>query len=185
MIMLFALCVSLALSPTPLDTTVTFGVVRRDVTGDTIPEVLTLTGTGRTVESLLVTFTIASSGQTLHSQSWRLTPASFDSQRRISATEYHERLGEYGGWFFAESRFMSPQAFLSWLEASTRRRVPLIPAVIARNMTPNDTVRARRIWDQMQRADITVFQFSPGGDRIQFIGWSPIERRFYDLVECC
>ena len=183
--MLLAFSLVLALPVLPLDTTVTFGVVKRDLTGDTIPEVLTLVGTGRTIESLQVTFTIASEGQSLRLQSWRLTPASFDTQRQISAAEYRTRLGEYGGWFFSETRFMSPRMFLSWLQASSRRGVRLIPVAIARDIALNDTVRARRIWEQMQGAPITVFQFSPGGDRIQFIAWSATERRFYDLLECC
>lgn len=183
--MLFAFSLAVALPIMPLDTTVTFGVVTRELTGDTIPEVLTLVGTGRTLETLQVTFTIASGGQSLRSQSWRLTPASFDTQRRISAAEYRTRLNEYGGWFFSETKFMSPRGFLSWLQASFRRGIPLIPVAIARDLASSDTARARRIWDHMQGAAITVFQFSPGGDRIQVIGWSATERRFYDLVECC
>ena len=183
--MLCAFSLVLTLSVIPPDTTVTFGVVTRDLTGDTIPEVLTLVGTGRTVDSLQVTFTITSSGRSLRSQSWRLGPASFDTQRQISAAEYRTRLNEYGGWFFSETKFMSPRGFLSWLQAASRRRIPLIPVAIGRDLAPSDTVRARRIWAQMQSAAITVFQFSSGGDRIQVIGWSATERRFYDLVECC
>src|SRR5216117_1892763 len=52
------------------DTTVTFGVVKRDLTGDSIPEVLTLSGTGDTIDSLEVTFTIQSSGRTRYSRTW-------------------------------------------------------------------------------------------------------------------
>ena len=183
--MLFALCATLAIPLAPLDTTVAFGVVKRDLTGDTIPEVLTLTGTGRTIDSLQVTFTIESSGQTHYSRSWRLTRASFDPRRRISDAEYRTRLREYGGWFFSESKFTSPTGILSWLQASARLHVPLIPQVIARDMTPNDSERAQRTWDEMQKAGITVFRFSPGGDAIKVIGWSATDHRFYDLLECC
>src|SRR5216117_951205 len=118
------------------DTTVTFGVVKRDLTGDSIPEVLTLSGTGDTIDSLEVTFTIQSSGRTRYSRTWRVTRASFDQRRRISDAELWTRLTEYGNAFFADSKFMSPTRFLTWLQASARLHIPLIPEVIARDMTP-------------------------------------------------
>jgi len=34
-------------------------------------------------------------------------------------------------------------------------------------------------------AAITVFQYSPGGDAIDVIGWSAADARFYNLLECC
>ena len=60
----------LVMSPTPTDTTVTISTVKRDLTGDGVPEVLSLTGTGPTIDSLNVTFTIKSSGRTLYSTTW-------------------------------------------------------------------------------------------------------------------
>ncbi len=166
------------------DTTVTFGVVKRDLTGDSIPEILTLSGTGDTIDSLEVTFTIQSSGRSRYSRTWGLTRASVD-RRRISDAELRTRLTEYGRAFFADSKFMSPPRLLAWLQASARLHIPLIPDVIAGEMTPNNLQRARTIWEEMQAAGITVFEFSPGGDAITVIGWSATDYRFYNLLECC
>jgi hypothetical protein len=170
---------------TTADTTVTFGVVERDLTGDGIPEVLTLSGTGETMDSLEVKFTVDVSGRTVYSRTWPLTRASFDPRRRISDTELQARLDDYGGWFFAESKFISSTQFVDWLEDSFRLHIPRIPLVIGRGMTPNDSVRGRRAWEGMQAAGVTLFQFSPGGNAIEVIGWSPTEERFFDLLECC
>ena len=114
-----------------------------------------------------------------------MTRASFDQRRRISDAELWTRLTEYGNAFFADSKFMSPTRFLTWLQASARLHIPLIPEVIARDMPPNNLPRARTIWGEMQTAGITVFEFSPGGDAIKVIGWSATDERFYDLLECC
>jgi len=174
----------LVLPSTRADTTLTFGVVKRDLTGDSIPEVLTLSGTGSTLDSLEVTFRIQSSGKTSYSRTWSLTRASF-GRRRLSDAALQARLAEYGREFFTKSKFMSPKGFLSWLQASARLHIPLIPEVIARDMTPNDLPRARATWEAMQGAAITVFQYSPGGDAIDVIGWSAADARFYNLLECC
>jgi len=48
-----------------------------------------------------------------------------------------------------------------------------------------DSTRARRIWEEMQTAGITIFEFSPGGDAVMSIGWSATDKRFYNLLECC
>jgi hypothetical protein len=80
---------------------------------------------------------------------------------------------------------MSPTRFLSWLQASARLHIPLIPDVIAGNMTPQDSARAQSVWEQMQAAPITLFSFSPGGDRVMVVGWSAADQRFYNLLDCC
>ncbi len=184
--MLLALLATVFLMPhAATDTNVTFGIVQRDLTGDGVPELLTLKGIGSTIDTLEVTFTIQSSGRVLYDRAWRLTRASFDPRRRITDAELRARLGEFGNEFFAESKFMSPQGFLSWLQASARLHIPLVPDVIARDMTPHNVPRARMIWEEMQAASITIFQFSPGGDRIRVIGWSATDDRFYNLLACC
>ncbi|MCI0353869.1 MAG: hypothetical protein L0099_02345 [Acidobacteria bacterium] len=165
----------------------TLGIVERDLTGDGVPEVLSLTAIGETVDSLDVTFLIQSSGRTLYKTTWPMTrTVGFDAgRRRLSDAELHAHLQEFGGWFFEESKFMSPTSFLSWLQASARLHVPRIPEVIARGMTPSNLPRARTIWDETQAGGITVFKYSPGGDAIKVIGWSATDGRFYDLLECC
>jgi hypothetical protein len=50
---------------------------------------------------------------------------------------------------------------------------------------PVDTSSGAAIWQDVLAAGVTVFVFSPGGDRVQSIAWSARDRRFYQLVECC
>ena len=179
------LVTTMALAHATGDTTVTFGRITRDLTGDGIPEVLTLTGVGKTLDDLSVTFMIQSSGRTLYSKVRRVTRATFQLQRPISDGELRTRLSEFGSSFFADSKFMSVAGFLAWLGRSARLHIPLIPEVISQEMTPRDSSRARMIWDQMQSGGITVFQFSLGGDGITVLGWSATDQRFYGLLECC
>lgn len=177
------LTIALGIQTSPADTSVTFGKVTRDLIGDGIPETLSLTGTGPTTGDLTVTFTIRAPGRILYTQAWRLTRASFDSRRRISDAELQARLSDYGRSFFADSQFMSPAGFLSWLRASARLHIPMIPDVMASQMMPRDSARALVIWQQME--DAPIFSFSPGGDRVMLIGWSATDQRFYNLLECC
>jgi hypothetical protein len=179
------LTTTLGLMLATTDTTVTFGVIERDLTGDSIFEVLTLTGVGSGIASLEVTFTIQSSGQTRYSRTWHLTRARFDARRRISDAELRARLTEYGSAFFADSKFMSPSGFVAWLQASAPLHIERTPEVIARDMPASDRSRALKIWEEMQAAGITLFSFSPGGDSIEVIGWSVTDQRFYDLLDCC
>jgi hypothetical protein len=173
-------------SHAPADTTVTFGTVTRDLTGDGVPEVLTLTGIGKAIDDLNVTFTIQSSGRTIYSKTRRLTRATFQLGRRpLPDVELRTRLSEFGSAFFADEKFMTPEGFVSWLRRSARLHIPLIPEVISHEMAPPDSARARGIWEQMRASGITVFEFSLGGDGITVIGWSATDQRFYGLLECC
>ena len=183
--MLSAVVVALSLiaSPATADTTITFGVVTRDLTGDGIPETLTLTGIGKAIDDLAVSFTIRASDQILYTTNWHLTRVTFDARGMISDQDLRTRLAQYGDWFFAASKFRSPAAFLSALQSSARLHIPMIPQVIASQM--GDSVRAGVIWREMQAAPITTFEFSPGGDLVMTIGWSATDRRFYNLLECC
>src|SRR5947199_7874391 len=92
----------LATTPVLSDTTVRLGTVERDLTGDGVPETLSLTGRGQTVDSLEVTFTITSSGRTVYERKWPMTRAiGFDAGRRLlSAAEHRARLNEFGRSFF-------------------------------------------------------------------------------------
>ena len=161
---------ALLVAPVSADTTIALGIVTRDLTGDTTPEVITLTGVGQTIDDLTVSFTIRSSGHTLYTKTWHLTRARYDGGRRPTDAEHRASLREYGKWFFDDSKFMSPERFVSELRSSARLHIPLIPEVISHQMTPRDSSRARMIWDQMQTAGITIFEFSPGGDLVMSIG---------------
>jgi hypothetical protein len=132
-----------------------------------------------------MTFTIRSSGRTLYTRTWRLARANYDGGGTPTGAEHRARLSEYGRWFFGDTKFMSPERFLANLRSSARLHIPLIPEVISHQMTGPDSTRARMIWEQMQTAGITIFEFSPGGDAVMSIGWSATDRQFYNLVECC
>jgi len=177
----------LASTPVLSDTMVRLGIVERDLTGDNVPEILSLTGRGQTVDSLEVTFTITSSGRTLFETKWSETRAvGFDAGRRVlSAAEHRRRLRELGRFFFADEKFMSPAEFLISLRGSAPRHIDLIPDVIARDLHRSDRSRAQLIWDEMQAGRITLFEFSVGGDAVTTIGWSASDQRFYHLLECC
>ena len=106
--------------------------------------------------------------------------------RRRSSAEHRRHLAELGPFFLDDRKFMSPPQFLEELRNTIARGIREIPSVIARDGGfPEDTARAAAIWREMQDTGITIFQFSPGGDRVVVIGWSQRDRRFYDLLECC
>jgi len=119
----------------PADTVVTLGIVERDLTGDGIAEVLSLTGVGATIDSLDVTFRIQSSGRTLYADTWLMTrTVGFGSSRRIlTDTELRAHLKEFGGWFFEESKFMTPDRFLAELRDQAPLHIAQIPNLIARD----------------------------------------------------
>src|SRR5437773_7497234 len=138
------------MSPNPTDTTVTISTVKRDLTGDGVPEVLSLTGTGPTIDSLNVTFTIESLGRRLYSTTWIQRRADFGGPRRLSDIEFRARLNEYASEFFEDSRFMSPEGFVSWLRRDARLHIPLISVVISHQMIRHDSNLAWRICDEMK-----------------------------------
>ena len=169
-----------------VDTTAQLGTVTRDLTGDGVPEILSLIGRGPTVDSMEVTFSITSAGGPLYDTRWQITrTVGFDAGRRqLSAAEHRARLNELGPWFFDDRKFKSPSSFVADLLKSARLHVDLIPSVIARQGS-GDSARARTIWEQMQASPIIIFEFSPGGDAIRALGWSTGDKRFYQLLECC
>jgi hypothetical protein len=116
------------------DTTVVLNRVERDLTGDGKPEVLRLVGTGKTVDSLNVTFIIESAGQLIYQT--MLMPLTrtigFDAgRRRISAAEHRARLREFGTWFFGAGKFMTRDQFVERLRDSAPRHIAEIPQMIA------------------------------------------------------
>src|SRR5258708_26552208 len=110
------------------DTTVDVSVVQRDLTGDGVPDTLSLTGRGGTIDSLEVTFAIASSGRTIYETKWRVTRVvGFDAGRRtLSAGEHRSRLNDLSRFFFADTKFMSPQGFVAKLRSSARLHIAMI-----------------------------------------------------------
>src|SRR5947208_10780300 len=142
----------LASTPVLSDTVVRLGIVERDLTGDNVPEILSLTGRGQTVDSLEVTFTITSSGRTLFETKWSETRAvGSDAGRRVlSAAEHRRRLRKLGRFFFADEKFMSPAEFLVSSRGHAPRHIDLIPDVIARDLHLSDRSRAQLVWAQTE-----------------------------------
>ena len=60
-----------------------------------------------------------------------------------------------------------------------------IPDAIERDRAVSDTFAGNEIWQEIEKASVTIFIFSPGGDGIVAIGWSARAGRFYRLLECC
>lgn len=199
----------------PQDTVLVLGVHEADLTGDGEVEVLRVVGVGASIDSLAVTFTIESAGETLFAA--QLSPLTrtvgFDAgRRRLSRAEHLQRLEDFGAQFFREDRFRTPAEFLDMLNLQLRRHVALIPVVIARDrrrrpvmdslaalglapgqvrlqanriLSASDTTGAGAIWNDIQSHGGLVFQFSPGGDTSLAIGWSEADHQFYRLLECC
>lgn len=173
------------------DTVVTLGIVERDLTGDGAPELLSLTGTGVTIDSLEVTFTISSFGDTLYVDTWSMTrTVGFDRGRRVlTDAQLQTRLKDFGGWFFEDSKFMTPDQFVAWLSSHARLHIAEIPNLIARDRklrgAGDSLTSPAAAWEAIRAAPVTVFQYSAGGDAITAIVWSPTDQRFYDIFNCC
>lgn len=203
-------------SPAVADTVIVLGTVERDLTGDGAAEILRLVGAGESIDSLDVTFSIASAGTIIYqTRLWPLTRTRGpDTDRRIATIDAHRAyLHEFASWFFGDSKFMTPNEFVVKVRSWGARFEPGIPEAIARDHrlqvivdSPSDIdltrseaeTRARSLrgtvvdpstgitrWEAIQASNVTVFVFSPGGDRVQAIAWSVPDRRFYQLVECC
>jgi hypothetical protein len=171
------------------DTSMILGRVERDLTGDGRPEVLTLVGMGKSIDSLGVTFAITSGQQTLYFMALRpiTRTIGFDRTSGLrSRIEQRKVVNEFGSWFFDSRKFLDLAQFLNEWRGAAPRRLDEIPQTIAYDGGfPDDTVRARGIWNEIRRSGVTIFMFSPGGDSIIPIAWSRNDGRFYQLVSCC
>lgn len=193
MTLLLPLLAALAITaPAPTDTVFILGTVERDLTGDGRPEVLRLIAAGKSVDSLDVTFSIISDRAILYTD--RMVPLTrrtwgYDARRRMaSALEHRAKVDSFADWFFGDGKFMSPDGFIAELRDRAGRHIPLIPHVIDGDRaegTPSDMARAASTWEEIQRSAVTIFTYSPGGDRVRAIAWSKRDQRFYQLWECC
>ena len=170
------------------NTTVALGHAERDLTGDGKPEILRVVGVGATIDDLGVTFTIESGGRTIYRYDMgrmRRT-VDYDGSRQARSPQQHrDRIEEFGAFFFDERKFEPPAAFVESLRRMSRSAVAEIPQVIERDRDGSDPVVGSMIWQEIQNAPVTIFSFSPGGDRIEAIGWNARAGRFYRLLECC
>jgi hypothetical protein len=175
------------------DSVLTLGRVERDLTGDGAPETVSLTGVRVTADRVDVTLKIQSSERTLYSLTWPVTrTVGYDrGRRRLSDSVWQAWLDDLGPFFFQPSKFMTPDGFVAMLGRNARLHIDQIPHVINRDRrrqqpdAPGDHSHAVTLWAEMQRAGVTVFEFSTGGDGVTAIAWSPSEQRFYRLLECC
>jgi hypothetical protein len=163
------------------DTTHVLAQTERDLTGDGRPEILRVVGVGPTLDNLSVTFTIESAGKTIYRHDLRrmTRPANRDG---VPPDYYRTSIKEY---FFIENHFMRPQEYLEFLRVHARLHIDEIPDVIESDRLPSDRVPGTVIWDEIQKAGVTIFTFSPGGDVIEAIGWNARAGRFYRLISCC
>lgn len=180
MIVLLAIALANASAP---DSILTLGRVERDLTGDSVPEVLNLTGVPVTADSLVVSLTIQSAGKTLYRLTWPLkrSTAVDYGRKKLSDVEWQTFLNELGPAFFKPTKFKSTDGFLAMLRKNARLHVDLIPDVMGRDGARD----AATLWAEMQTSGVTVFEFSTGGDGVTAIAWSTTDKRFYRLLECC
>jgi hypothetical protein len=118
------------------DTVLNLGVIQRDLTGDGVLEILRLTATGVSVDSLSVTFVIESDADTLFQTT--LAPLTRSNgygtgRRELSVSERRGRIDSFAEWFFGDTKFASPEEFVEELRSTARLRVAEIPDVIARD----------------------------------------------------
>lgn len=164
------------------------GSVERDLTGDDAPETLRLTALGPAIDALDVALTIESRGSLVYEH--RLAPLTrtvgFDAGRHeLTAEEHAARVREFAPQFFVSERFESPADFVAELRTSSLALLAAVPVVIERDRPPDDARDGETIWGEIQAAPVTIFSFSPGGDRVEAIAWSAVAGRFYRLLECC
>ncbi len=180
--------VMLAIGTAASDTVVRLGTVRRDLTGDGVPEVLRLVGVGRTIDSLSVTFSIESAGQVLYADTFPVTRVVGEPglPRRMSTADYRAHLVGFGRRFFDAKRFMTPVQFLAELRRAARGHVAEIPDLIGSvRRARDDTTSGETVWQEIQRAAVTIFEYSTGGDRVTAVAWSARDRTFYHILQCC
>jgi len=170
------------------NTTVVLGHAERDLTGDGKPEILRVVGVGPTIDDLSVTFTIESRGRTIYRfDMGRMTrTVGYGTSRQVLSPQQHrDRIKQFGAVFFDKRKFEPPAEFIKSLRRMSESAVGEIPYVIERDRDVSDAVAGSVIWQEIQSAPVTIFWFSPGGDRIEAIGWNARAGRFYPLLECC
>lgn len=169
-----------------LDTVFVLGSRSVDLTGDGRPEIVEVVAEGESMDSLDLTLSIRSDGNTIFNQ--RLSPLEVFLGGTELPEERQSRLEALTAFFLNEEKFMSPGEFVAWLESSLPRHVERIPEVIAEGRTEQgvlDAIAPRVIWEDMKERGNAIFQFATGGDGITAIGWSVIDERFFHLLECC
>ena len=170
------------------NTTVVLGHAERDLTGDGRPEILRVVGVGATMDDLGVTFTIESGGRPIYRYDMgRMSrTVRYDGSRQVlSPRQHRDRIKEFGAFFFDKKKFEPPAEFVKSLRRMSRLAVAEIPRVIERDRDVSDSVAGSVIWQEIYSDPVTIFSFSPGGDRIEAIGWNARAGRFYRLLECC
>jgi hypothetical protein len=79
---------------------------------------------------------------------------------------------------------MTPDRFVAELHDMAPLHIAEIPTLIARQAS-GTLSRAATIREEIQATPVTVFEYSIGGDSVNAIVWSPTDRRFYDILDCC
>jgi hypothetical protein len=168
-----------------------------DLTGDRAPELVRIAARGTRPESLAVTLTVRdSAGATLHRETWSsgawlaridpsvLTPAIADSlvRRRIDDV--------LGDGAVVRPATVDPRAVARDVAERTWRRgngladaLPLPAAGLeAVQAAARDTTRVRALVAERRRQPALRWMLSDGH---RAIAWSPTERRFVRVEQCC
>jgi hypothetical protein len=106
-------------------------------------------------------------------------------RKELSADAQRLELSEFSRWFFADEKFQRPDEFVAGLRRQSISAVDEISDVIARDRGVLDSRTGSLIWHEVRTGPVTIFTFSPGGDTVVALGWSPRAGRFYRLLECC
>lgn len=171
----------------PADTTIVLGSHRVDLTGEGEPEVLQLIGVGKSLDNLEVTLLITSSDDTLYNRRLRSLTRTigFDAGRRVlTEAEHRKFIEEYESFFFASSKFRTPDEFTEKLLPTMIEDIPGVIAAQRKNAGGDDS-GAKRIWEEIKTSGVLTFQYSAGGDAVTAIAWSQLDQRFYHLWHCC
>ena len=171
-----------------VDAPIVLGTAERDLTGDGTPVSLRLVAAGPSVDSLNVTFTVEKAGRVIYRASVRLEGRTEYERtlRRRLGMEYRDWLKSVGTSFFADVKFKKPGALLAWMRESMPLHIAEIPGLIAQQRgAVADSITGADIWNEIERSQVTLFEFSTGGDAVTSIGWSKRDGRFYRLYDCC
>ena len=119
-----------------------------------------------------------------------LTPRTvgFDAVAGVISAEAHRARHQRVRPVILSRREVSTTRRICGLAWRVRHRLRLaeIPGGLhARDRQVSDTVDVSVIWQEIQKAPVTIFTFSPGGDALVSIGWHVHTGRFYRLLECC
>jgi hypothetical protein len=191
-----------------MDSTVWYQQSRElDVTGDGRPDTLLLQAFGRVVDSLAITFSVITSGDTVLVDDWASDYQLVDPPHEAVAIgpgrdAYVRRsldntLARVDVAPFSDSTLSRP-----WIprtrdymcgDDANNCIVGEVRADLAPNgwtpdqirIAPFDTARARAIVDDIRRTAVKSMTLAYGYETVNTYVWSPLAKKFYTVAACC